>query len=145
MIAAALAVAFAVAQLKPVGLTNPPSNGELSAPSEVNAILRRSCYDCHSNETRWPWYSHVAPSSWMVLHDVERGRKEVNFSQWGGYYPRTRQRKLEWMRRALEDRVMPPESYTLMHPGARLSADDRARLQRWIETALTGNANGQSQ
>ena len=142
--AAALAVVFAFVQLSSVRLTNPPSMGELSAPFEVSEILRRSCYDCHSNQTRWPWYSRVAPFSWIVVHHVELGRKEVNFSEWGDYYPRTRQRKLQWMQRALQQQVMPPWSYTLMHRGTRLSADDRARLQRWIEIELTENTSGQS-
>lgn len=144
MIAAAIAVVFGVVQLWPVRLTNPPSQSDPTAPPAVSAILRRACYDCHSNETRWPWYSRVAPCSWIVVHDVELGRKEVNFSEWGNYYARTRQRKLEWVQRALKDRVMPPWSYTLMHPGARLSEDDRARLQRWIGTALAGPGLGRS-
>jgi hypothetical protein len=74
----------------------------------------------------------------VVAHDVDLGRKEVNFSEWGEYYPATRRRKLEWMERALNENVMPPWSYLLMHPGARLSDDDRARLERWIEAELAG-------
>jgi hypothetical protein len=130
--------------LKSAALTNPPVQGELAAPSEVDATLRRSCYDCHSNETRWPWYSRVAPFSWVVVHDVDLGRKEVNFSQWGEYFPRTRQRKLQWMQRAVQQQVMPPRSYILLHPDARLSAEDRARLQQWIANELTASANGAS-
>jgi hypothetical protein len=143
-IAVSLLAAFAIAQLRPAQLTNPPSKGELSAPPAIDATLRRACYDCHSNETRWPWYSRVAPFSWITAHDVELGRMEVNFSEWGEYYPRTRKRKLEWMQRALQEKVMPPRSYMLMHPDARLSEDNRARLQRWIVTELAGSAHGSS-
>jgi hypothetical protein len=141
---AGLVVALVIAaQFKTVEFTNPPSKGDLAAPPEVEAILRHACYDCHSNETRWPWYSAVAPFSWEIVHHVELGRKEMNFSEWGGYYPNTRQRKLEWMRRALQEEVMPPWSYRLMHPGARLTDDDRARLVQWIDTELAGPASGQ--
>ena len=138
-----LTVMFALAQLKPVQLTNPPSTGDLSAPGEIDATLRRACYDCHSNRTRWPWYSRVAPVSWMVVHDVDLGRKELNFSEWDGYFPRTRKHKLEWMQRALRDQIMPPWSYRLMHPEARLSDADRARLQLWIAAELAGPAPAQ--
>jgi hypothetical protein len=81
----------AVLQLVPAGTrTNPPVRPEHSIDSrldvtpKVSGILRRACYDCHSNETRWPWYSRVAPLSWMIGKDVERGRKALNFSQWSG-------------------------------------------------------------
>jgi hypothetical protein len=144
IIAGWLLAAFVVAQLKPVDRTNPPSKGDLSAPPEVAAILRHACYDCHSNQTRWPWYSRIAPFSWEIAHHVDLGRKEMNFSEWGEYYPATRKRKLEWMQRALHEEVMPPWSYQLMHPGARLTDDDRARLNRWINTELAGPTIGQS-
>ena len=68
-----LSVAF------PVDHTNPPVTGEIEAPEEVIAILRRACYDCHSNETKWPWYSYVAPVSWLVSDDVRDGRKTHEF------------------------------------------------------------------
>jgi len=119
-----------------VDRTNPPSKGALEAPPEIEATLRRACYDCHSNWTHWPWYSYVAPVSWLIARDVNLGRKEINFSEWGSYYPATRRRKLEWMGRALGEEKMPPWSYRLMHPGARLTDADRAALERWIESTL---------
>jgi Haem-binding domain len=144
MITVSLVAAFAVAQLRPVRLTNPSAKGELSAPPEIEALLRRACYDCHSDRTRWPWYSRIAPFSWMVAHHVDLGRKEINLSEWGEYYPGTRKRKLEWMERALRENVMPPWSYRLIHPDARLSDDERARLEQWIETELAGHASAPS-
>src|SRR5277367_851530 len=90
---------------------NPPTDGTIDAPPEVQATLRRACFDCHSNETRWPWYSRVAPGAWLAAHDVTLGRKEINFSEWGVYLPATRVRKLEWMGRALDQEVMPPKTY----------------------------------
>jgi len=127
-----------LAQLVPVQRTNPPAAGDVSAPPGIEATLRRACYDCHSNETRWPWYSRVAPISWMAAHDVELGRKEINFSEWGEYYPATRKRKLQWMGRALRQEAMPPWSYRLVHPDARLTDKDRAALERWIDSQISG-------
>ena len=135
----ALGVATLAVQLLSVERVNPALSspgGDVAAPPQIQAILDRTCYDCHSNQTRWPWYSRVAPVSWLIVHDVTVARKEINFSEWGGYYPRTRQRKLEWMERALRDEKMPPWSYRLMHPGSRLTDADRAALERWIQSAL---------
>jgi Haem-binding domain len=132
----AVAAALVTAQFVPAKRVNPRAEGTLVAPPKIEATLRRACYDCHSNETRWPWYSRVAPFSWFIVRDVNLGRKEINFSEWGSYYPRTRRRKLEWMGRALHEEEMPPWSYRLMHPGSRLTEADRAGLLRWIESAL---------
>src|SRR5215472_10958178 len=127
-------------QFVPSGAGNPPSKGEVSAPPEIQDTLRRSCYDCHSNQTRWPWYGHVAPFSWAVARDIELGRRQLNFSEWGEYYPVTRKRKLQWMGRALQQEDMPPLSYRLIHPSSRLSPQDRAQLERWIDTQLVSAA-----
>lgn len=139
----ALVIGFGLAQLIPAERTNPPSKGDLVAPPPVAAILRRACYDCHSNATRWPWYSRVAPLSWLIASHVAEGRRQLNFSAWGGYYPNTRRRKFQWTGRALSAEKMPPWSYRLMHPGARLSAADRALLGQWIATGLTAGARPQ--
>ncbi len=78
-------VAGAAIQLVPVKRSNPPVEFEVEAPADVHAILERACYDCHSNRTRWPWYSSVAPVSWLVARDVRRGRKELNFTDWPAF------------------------------------------------------------
>lgn len=127
-----------VAQVVPVQQTNPPMKGDVSAPPSVEGKLRRSCYDCHSNETQWPWYCRVAPVSWLAAHEVELGRKEINFSEWGSYYPITRKRKLQWMERALRLEAMPPWLYRVGHPDARLSEEDRAALLRWLDSEIAG-------
>ena len=131
---------FVGIQLLPSGMVNPASKGEVSAPPEIQDTLKRSCYDCHSNQTQWPWYSHVAPFSWAVARDIELGRRQLNFSEWGDYYPATRRRKLQWMGRALQQEVMPPLSYRLIHPSSRLSPQDRAQLERWIDRELVSVA-----
>jgi hypothetical protein len=132
--AAALAMQLITVEHSPV---SPITNRAIAAPAQIQALLTRACYDCHSNQTRWPWYSRVAPVSWLVARDVALGRKELNFSEWGTYYPQTRRRKLQWMGRALRARSMPPWVYRLMHPGARLTGAERALLDRWIESAIS--------
>jgi len=116
--------------------SNPPVTGDITAPPDVAAVLRRSCYDCHSNETRWPWYSGVAPISWVIAHDVERGRQEVNFSEWTAYLPATRKRKLQWIERALHEQVMPPRLYRFLHPDAWLTEEDDTLLEHWLQMQL---------
>jgi Haem-binding domain len=138
-----VAASLIVAQTVPVAIVNPPSKGELTAPANVETILNRACADCHSNHSRWPWYAKVAPVSWMVARDVNLGRKEINFSEWGTYYPATRKRKLQWMERSIREQTMPPWSYRLMHPHARLSDSDRAQLERWVESELGENQSSE--
>ena len=133
-----IGVALSAAQLITAPISNPPVTGDISAPPQIESTLRRACYDCHSNQTRWPWYSRVAPLSWMAAHDVALGRKEVNFSEWSSYYPATRTRKLQWIGRAIHEETMPQWWYRLMHPDARLTAADSFALERWAESQLSG-------
>ena len=136
--AAALAAQFVTVECgNPSSSVSPVSNADIAAPAQIGALLNRACYDCHSNQTRWPWYSRVAPISWLVARDVASGRKELNFSEWGSYYPQTRKRKLQWMGRVLRERSMPLWAYRLMHPGARLTDAERAMLDRWIESEIS--------
>jgi hypothetical protein len=78
----AVGVALGLAQLVPLDRSNPPVSAEVPATPEVRAILKRSCYDCHSNETRWPWYAYAAPMSWLLVYDVHEAREHMNFSTW---------------------------------------------------------------
>jgi cytochrome c551/c552 len=126
-----LVVVLALAQLVPVDRSNPPAGAEVAAPPEVRAILKRACYDCHSSETVWPWYSRVAPVSWLIARDVRQGRSEANFSIFTQYPDKRRQRKWKEITEQIEKREMPPWSYTAVHPEARLSDADRETLLRW--------------
>jgi hypothetical protein len=81
----AIVLLLVVIQFVPVDRSNPPVTSEVPASPEARAVLRRACYDCHSNETVWPWYSKVAPVSWLVARDVHKGREELNFSTWDRY------------------------------------------------------------
>ncbi len=131
-------VVFAVlSQLIPLSRSNPPVTFRIEVPQEVQAILSRSCFDCHSNETAWPWYSWVAPVSWLVVFDVHDGRRHLNFSTWGEY-PKEKQEKLRkeiW--KTVDEGDMPPFQYLPAHPNARLSEKDKTVVNAWT-TAGSG-------
>jgi len=126
-----LAAVLVLAQLVPISRTNPPVEQEVDAPSGARAVLERSCFDCHSHATRWPWYSWVAPVSWLLAHDVSEAREHLNFSTWGRYDPEERKENLEEIAEVLEEGEMPPWFYLPLHPDARLSAADLAAVRAW--------------
>ncbi len=126
---------FGAMQLVTCERTNPPVTGSLQTPPEVEAILRRACYDCHSNETVWPWYSHLAPVSWLLHRDVVEGRRHVNFSEWNTVPADKRARRIKNVAQQAKQGDMPPWFYLPMHPKAHLSDEDRAVLQRWADAS----------
>jgi hypothetical protein len=119
--------------VKDVGV-NPPARFTLDAPADVQAILVNSCYDCHSNETRWPFYARLAPGSWLMARDVRKGRSQMNFSEWGDTDEGEREIDKENAWDQIESGAMPKWFYTAMpnHWSARLSADDKAKLKAWL-------------
>jgi len=121
-------------QLVPVPRENPPVTAEILAPDQVRSRLESSCYDCHSNQTVWPWYSHVAPVSWLVYRDVRKARDELNFSLWDEYTDRRRDHKLEEIEEKVSEGEMPLKIYLPLHPDARLSDADRQTLVDWART-----------
>lgn len=128
----AILVLLVAIQFVPVAdAGNPPVEAEIDAPADVRAVLRRSCYDCHSNETRWPWYSRVAPASWLVQRDVREGREHLNFSTWGRYDREERAEHVEEIAEEALEGEMPPWFYIPLHPDAQLSDADAALLERW--------------
>ena len=98
---------------------------------QVAAILDRSCRDCHSSNTRWPWYSNIAPVSWLVIDDVNHGREDLNFSNWGDYDKSESANKLRDLCREVRAAVMPLKSYTFIHRSGKLSAEDVKVLCDW--------------
>jgi hypothetical protein len=132
-------VLFAI-QLVPVARTNPPVETEVPAPPEVLAVLERACYDCHSHETKWPWYSRVAPVSWLVAHDVREGREELNFSTWNRLDSKKQVKAMHESWEEVEEGKMPPWFYLPPHPEARLTAEDREVLRAWSRSV--GAAEG---
>lgn len=130
VILALLVVAIGI-QLVPVDRSNPPVRNDLHAPAEVKEILVRSCYDCHSNATHWPWYAKVAPVSWLVAHDVQEGREELNFSDWGAYDTRRQAKLAVEMVEAVEKRDMPMAIYIYLHAEAKLTGTEIGVLRSW--------------
>lgn len=127
------AIALVGAQVIPVSRTNPPVEAEVPASPEVRQILRRACYDCHSNETVWPGYAYVAPFSWLIASDVNRGRNHVNFSTWNRYSPADRAEHLADVWDEVSQGEMPLAIYLPLHPEARLSDADKAALEAWSQ------------
>ena len=131
-----LLVVFLAIQLIEVdGMDNPPSDVAFEEPPEVVAILKRSCYDCHSNEVRWPWYSRVAPASWLIAQDVVEGRESINFSEWPEH-PEDQAFNRQQVWDSVDAGDMPLWFYLPLHPEARLSDADKKILQEWAETEL---------
>ena len=120
-----------VIQFFPAERTNPPVVAEIVAPEEVMTILDRACYDCHSNRTRWPWYSRVAPLSWWLVEHVDDGRGDLNFTEWPMLDFETQELAFHDIEEQIAEGEMPLFSYLLLHPGARLSEAEKRTLIDW--------------
>jgi cytochrome c551/c552 len=129
----ALIVILTGIQFVPVDKSNPPERSAAAAPAEVQALLRRACFDCHSNETVWPWYAHIAPGSLLIARDVKNGRKEVNFSTWEKYDEKRKARKLKEIAKEVEKGGMPPFYYLPLHPDAKLTPAERELIVNWTK------------
>jgi hypothetical protein len=143
-----LLVLFLAIQLVPVNRSNPPFDpaGSIerstSVPANVKAILDRSCKDCHSNETRWPGYGYVAPMSWLLVHDVDEGRENLNFSEWGAHDAEEQRDSLVEICRRVRRVEMPLRRYTWIHRSAKLTSEDVRVLCNWtndMRRSLRGN------
>lgn len=134
-------VLLVVAQLFPPATSNPevtPSQSiHASLPMQpvVASALARACNDCHSNLTTWPWYSKVAPASWLVVSDVRRGRRALNFSEWKSLSFEKRQKLLPEICQEITEREMPTEEYVLMHPRAKLTRVEIDSVCNWAHLA----------
>jgi len=129
-IAVGVIVVFVAVQFIPVARSNPPARSTVVAPPEVASVLRRACFDCHSNETVWPPQAYVAPLSWLVAHDVNEGREELNFSDWG---PKQVEKTAKKLASEVGKGDMPPFLYVVAHPGAKLTNDEKALLVNWAQ------------
>lgn len=136
-----LAVAFLAIQFVRPERTNPPvdpsrtMHSQLQPTPEVASILERSCADCHSNQTRWPWYSNIAPVSWLVVDDVKEGREHMNLSEWAAYERKEATDILEDICKETSKGGMPLKSYVLIHSQCKLSPADVKTLCEWSEGA----------
>jgi hypothetical protein len=135
---------FGGLQLLPIARrTNPPVHPErsfvrhLNVPPDIRALMRRACMDCHSNETEWPWYSRIAPLSWAIANDVNRGRRAMNLSEWSTGPGRRPEIAASMLAAACEDarsRRMPRFPYSTLHHSARLQPAEIERFCAWTQT-----------
>lgn len=102
-------------------------------PENVQAILKNSCYDCHSNSTNYPWYSRVQPFGWLLANHIKNGKAMLNFSEFGAYPLRRQISKLKGIENSIKDGTMPLWSYTLIHRNAILSTNNKAVLNQWLD------------
>ncbi|MFN2499353.1 MAG: heme-binding domain-containing protein [Pyrinomonadaceae bacterium] len=138
-----LAVGFVILQFFRMPRTNPAIDSRqtieshLQVSPQVAAMLDRSCNDCHSNKTRWPWYTNVAPVSWFVIGHVNDGRRDLNFSNWGSHDKDKQSRRLRDMCELVGDGAMPLSTYTPLHPGSKLSPEDKKMFCDWANSERT--------
>ncbi|MEO8795940.1 MAG: heme-binding domain-containing protein [Daejeonella sp.] len=104
-----------------------------SVPGDVQMILKTSCFDCHSNNTRYPWYSKIQPFGWLLASHIRDGKEDLNFNEFGNYSARRKKSKLKSIGNVLKDGTMPLKSYLLLHPDARLSKLEENKINAWLE------------
>lgn len=142
-----LLVLLVAIQLIRVDKTNPPVDVKqdfitiTKPPVEIAALLKTACYDCHSNETKYPWYFDVAPVSWWAKGHVNDGRKHLNFSVWGTYKTERQVHKLDEMYGEVEETEMPLSSYALVHAEAKLTPEQKTAMVNWLRTLDVGNGD----
>jgi hypothetical protein len=107
-----------------------------SVPANVQLILQTSCYDCHSNNTEYPWYAEIQPVDWWLNHHIEEGKSEINFNEFSGYSLRRQYKKLEEIITQVKDGEMPLSSYCLVHKNAVLNAAQKTALTTWATAAM---------
>ena len=135
-----LLVVFLGLQLFQIDKTSPatdPAQDYLAVatpPAKVATLLKQACYDCHSNNTAFPWYTYIQPVGWWVNHHIEEGKEHLNFSVWATYQPKRAAHKLEECYEVIESTEMPMKSYTWMHAEAKLTQAQRDALVRWFRT-----------
>jgi hypothetical protein len=134
-----LAAFLIIAQFFAIDKTNPESDpvkhfiNVEKPPQQVADLLKGACFDCHSNNTKYPWYTNVAPVSWWIKGHIDNGREHLNFSNWTDYSAKKANHKLEECYEVLEGKEMPMLTYWLVHPEANLSADQRAIMVNYFK------------
>ncbi|HQS06396.1 MAG: cytochrome C [Sphingobacteriales bacterium 17-39-43] len=111
----------------------------INVPENVQAILQNSCYDCHSNNTRYPWYATLQPGAWWMAWHIEKGKAELNFDEFGNYSKRRQNSKLKAITSSVDAETMPIPSYLLIHRKAALSKADQTLIKQWSEKARKQN------
>ncbi len=135
-----LLVAFIIIQfIRPAkniseGISNNDISKIYAVPADVQAILKTSCYDCHSNNTVYPWYANIQPAAWWLADHVKEGKKELNFSEFASYRIGRQYRKLEEINKEVKENEMPLESYLWIHKDSKLSEQQKLTLANWVTT-----------
>jgi len=111
-----------------INLTNPSD--------DISAMLKTACYDCHSHETKYPWYSNIAPVSWWIKGHIDEGKKNLNFSEWGNYPLKKANHKLEESAEEVEEKHMPITPYMFTHPAAKISSEQRTALVDFFKSKM---------
>ncbi len=139
-----LIATLVVMQFFRIDKSNPESDSALNmfvvehVPDDVQSIIKTSCLNCHSNQVNYPWYSNVAPISWVVKNHINEAREELNFSEWGTYTTKRKLHKLEEIEEEVDEAEMPLPSYLIVHGEARLSKKQQKRLINWAKELRTG-------
>ena len=143
-----LLAAFVIMQFFRIDKTNPKVDKAkdfiaLTKPSaDIEKMIRSACYDCHSHETEYPWYSNVAPVSWIMGNHIEEGREHLNFSVWGDYNAEKANHKLHECAEEVEEGEMPISNYTWTHGDAKLSDKQKKELAEWFESQMKRESEG---
>jgi len=134
-----IGVLFVVIQFFRIDKTNPPVIQEndfitvTAPPSEVSELLKSACYDCHSNESKYPWYSNIAPVSWWLKDHINEAREELNFSEWGTFTDKRKTKKLKEVVEEIEEGEMPMKPYLITHGDARLTDEQKQKIMDWFK------------
>ncbi|MCB0747630.1 MAG: heme-binding domain-containing protein [Ignavibacteriae bacterium] len=136
----ALVLLLVIIQFFTIDKTNPPAQVDKdfitisNPPAELASMIKNSCYDCHSNQTKYPWYSNVAPVSWLLKNHIDDGRKHLNFSTWSEYDLKKKDRKLDECVEMIQSGDMPMKPYVFMHSEATLNDIQRNQLVKWLKS-----------
>ncbi len=101
-------------------------------PDAVHAVLKKACYDCHSNSTNYPWYTHIQPFGWLMNSHIKEGKSELNFNEFGSYSARRQRSKIKAILASIKDGSMPLTSYTLIHRDAKLNNTQKTLITNWL-------------
>ncbi len=110
-----------------------------NVPNNVQSILTTACFDCHSNNTQYPWYSYIQPTRFLMENHIKVGKKNLNFSEWGNYSSRKQNNKLERITKQIKANEMPLSSYTFIHRNAKLSFNQKQEIINWINQIIENN------
>jgi len=136
----ALAVVLGIMQFFPIDKSNPPLDQTKdfltmeNTPVELAQLFKTACYDCHSDETKYPWYTSLAPVSWFIKGHIDEGREHLNFSTWGDYDAKQKTHKIEEIIEVVDGKEMPMLTYWMIHWDAKISVEQRTQITDWMKT-----------